>query len=64
MRELKYIGFYSFDENRGSSLAAVNKMNYIIDVLNNNNISVNIVSPSWTTKNKKLKNEIIIKDKN
>lgn len=49
--EVKYIGFYSINNHlmtRAFSLAARNKMDYIISVLNQLNINTHIISPSWS----------------
>ena len=38
-KKIKFIGFYDIDElsqKRMSALSAINKMNYVIDTLNNN----------------------------
>lgn len=47
MKRIKYFGYYDFldsDDNRNIVLSAVNKMDYIIDSLNDINIGVDIVS--------------------
>ena len=49
-RTIKYLGFYDVESNpytRQHSLPAVNKMNYLIEKLNHNGISVHLISPSW-----------------
>lgn len=52
-KSIKYIGFYDMvqnsEENRGYSLAAVTKMDYICGVLNKLGYKVLIVSPSRTS---------------
>lgn len=51
-KEIKYIGFYDIPEEgmkRVSSLAAINKMNYISDAINQAGYDVRIVSPSWAS---------------
>ncbi|KQL33595.1 glycosyltransferase [Psychrobacillus sp. FJAT-21963] len=54
-KKIKYIGYYDTNANsreqRGYSIAATNKMNYICNVLNKNGFKVLIVSPSKTTSN-------------
>lgn len=53
-REIKYIGFYDFPDakkSRVSTLAAINKMDYIADAINQAGFDVHIVSPSWSTGN-------------
>jgi len=49
---MKYIGFYdtlnNSKEDRHTSLAATNKMDYIISILNGNGYDVEVISPSWT----------------
>ncbi len=50
-QEIKYIGFYDLPEAKGSrvsTLAAINKMDYIADVINQAGYDVHIVSPSWS----------------
>lgn len=50
IKEIKYIGFFdipSMNTNRVSSPAAVNKMNYICDAINNAGFNVLVISPSW-----------------
>ncbi len=50
MQEIKYIGFYDLPESkekRASTLAAINKMDYICDALNRSGYDVLFVSPSW-----------------
>lgn len=56
-RELKYIGFYNdnnfnLHENRNTSLAVKNKMDYICSALTRNNLKVKIISPCWTNNTK------------
>src|SRR5690606_19277759 len=54
MKKIKYISFYNHlnsDFNRVSALSAVNKINYIVETLNELNYEVEIVSPSWLTSN-------------
>lgn len=54
MKKIKYIAFYDKEnekENRQLSLAATNKIDYIINALNNLNYYVEIISPSWTNNN-------------
>ena len=55
-KTIRYICFYdeisNHTENRNFALSAVNKINYICKVLNDTGYKVQIVSPSWTTKNK------------
>lgn len=71
MNTIKYIGFYDSptkSNERVHSLAGVNKMNYISDVLVKAGFKINIVSPSWgeyeITKNENLKPKQIILDNN
>ncbi|WP_313016294.1 glycosyltransferase [Acetoanaerobium noterae] len=56
IKAIKYIGFYDVaqngEENRGYSLAAITKMNYICDVLNKIGYEVLIISPSRTKNNR------------
>lgn len=52
-KELKYIGFYNDDkfnmnENRNTSLAVKNKMDYISSALVRNGFEVKIISPCWS----------------
>lgn len=57
MKTIKYIGFYDIsglNQNRNAQLSAINKMNYIINVLNECDYSVKIISPAWS-KGKKIK---------
>ena len=66
-KEVKYIGFYDIDElgqNRMSALSAINKMNYIINALNNVGKAVIVISPSWTNGSKSVKKTNIQKGKN
>ena len=49
-KTIKYVGFYDVENSRyarQSCLAAVNKMNYLIEKLNQMGYSVHLVSPSW-----------------
>lgn len=51
---MKYVGFYEIKHSklyRNSTIAAINKMNYITEVLRRSGASVNIISPSWMGKN-------------
>lgn len=53
-KEVKYIGFYDLPDARGSrvsTLAAVNKMDYIADAIIQAGHSVHLVSPSWASNN-------------
>ena len=53
-KEIKYIGFYDFpdaNESRVSTLAAINKMDYIAYAINQTGFDVHIVSPSWSSGN-------------
>jgi len=53
-KEIKYIGFYDLPdakESRVSTLAAINKMDYIADAINKAGYDVHIVSPSWSSDN-------------
>lgn len=64
MREsIKYIGYYDIkenvEENRGYSLAATSKMDYICKAINENGYNVQIVSPSRTKNNKYYKGKNI-----
>lgn len=55
-KEVKYIGFYDIPDAKGSrvsTLAAVNKMDYIADAINQAGYKVHIVSPSWSSNKKK-----------
>ncbi len=52
--EIKYIGFYDIydiDTIRVSSMAAINKMDYIADAIIQSGYDVNIISPSWSSDN-------------
>lgn len=49
-KEIKYIGFYDLPGakyKRVSTLAAINKMDYICDAINRAGFNVHLVSPSW-----------------
>lgn len=49
-KEVKYIGFYDIGysgSKRVSSLAAINKMDYICDTIIQAGFNVHIISPSW-----------------
>lgn len=63
---MKYIGFYDSDlnlnENRITHMSAKNKMDYISTSLNELDLEVDIISPSWTL-NKKFYSEKKIKIK-
>ncbi len=51
--KIKYISFYNHVDsefNRASALSAVNKINYVIDTLNELDYDVELISPSWLTK--------------
>lgn len=52
MKTIKYVGFYDVDdfpcENRVKSIAAVNKMNYIVSAIKRGGWGVEIISPSWS----------------
>ena len=51
MKTIKYINFFDnpqLSENRVQTMSAVNKANYVINVLNELDYSVDIISPSWT----------------
>jgi len=53
-KEIKYICFYDLPASRHkrvSSIAAVNKIDYISDVINRAGFNVHIVSPSWYNDN-------------
>jgi hypothetical protein len=53
-KEIKYIGFYDLPDAKGgrvSSLALINKMDYISDAINQAGFDVHIVSPSWSSGN-------------
>jgi hypothetical protein len=70
MEEVKYIGFYDLNDSeakRDCSLAAKNKMDYIASSINRAGFAVNIISPSWMTKESKIKwekqREVKIDDK-
>jgi glycosyltransferase involved in cell wall biosynthesis len=60
---IKYVGFYDVSSNkiesRKSYLPATNKMDYIIRSLNKIGYNVEIVSPSWTIKNKFYKGKTV-----
>jgi hypothetical protein len=48
--EIKYVGFYSFDNlkyKRNSALSAMDKMNYVSGVINKIGYNVCLVVPSW-----------------
>jgi hypothetical protein len=53
MQEIKYVGFYTIDqykdEHRASCIAAINKMDYICDALNELGYRVKIIAPAWIT---------------
>lgn len=55
-KTIKYIGFYDSikykDESRNYVLAATNKMDYIASALVKAGYTVQLISPSWTSKNK------------
>ena len=56
-KEIKYIGFYDLqdtDIKRVSSIAAVNKMDYISEAIIKSGYDVNIISPSWSSNNDRL----------
>lgn len=56
MSNIKYIGFFNIsNKNRVHSLAATNKMKYIIKTINELGFGVDVVSPSWVIKSNKLK---------
>lgn len=63
-KNIKYIGFYDIkqyeNENRNSSLAGINKMNYIVNILNELEYKVTIVSPAWSMNNKGIYNKRIL----
>ncbi len=49
-KEIKYIGFYDLPDihqKRVSTIAAINKMDYICNAINQAGYSVHIISPSW-----------------
>lgn len=51
-RQIKYVGFYTPQGSkhaRASCVAAIDKMDYICDVLNRRGFATHIVSPSWIT---------------
>lgn len=53
-KEIKYIGFYDLPDAKGgrvSSLALINKMDYVADAINQAGYDVHIVSPSWSSGN-------------
>jgi len=71
-KTIKYIGFYDSSSNtvekRNFRLSATNKMDYIIKALNEIGYDVEIISPSWTIKNKfyrgkalKIKDNVILR---
>lgn len=50
-KEIKYIGFYDLTESkvkRVANLAAINKMDYIADAIQQAGYDVHIISPSWS----------------
>lgn len=50
-KEIKYIGFYNLTESkvkRVANLAAINKMDYIADAIQQAGCDVHIISPSWS----------------
>ena len=52
MKIIKYIGFYNHHDSptkRISHLSSVNKMNYVVECLNESGYQVEIISPSWIT---------------
>lgn len=52
-KKIKYISFYNqLDSkiNRVSALSAINKINYVLKALNEINYTVNVISPSWLTR--------------
>ncbi|MCE5225895.1 MAG: hypothetical protein LLG05_08530 [Porphyromonadaceae bacterium] len=60
IREIKYIGFYDLPEVYGqrlSSLAAINKMDYVAEAINVAGFNVHIISPSWSLDNVQKKDE-------
>src|SRR5699024_3188904 len=53
--KIKYVGFYDIEgsnSGRTSSLAAIKKMDYVIDVLTRLDYNVEIISPSWINDSK------------
>ncbi|MDO9154307.1 MAG: glycosyltransferase [Paludibacter sp.] len=53
-KEIKYIGFYDLPNAKGSrvsTLAAINKMDYIAEAINRAGFDVHIVSPAWSSDN-------------
>lgn len=62
MNKVFYIGFYDISENaqegRSNNLAASNKMTYIISAMEKLGYSVEVVSPSATTKNKFIRGKM------
>lgn len=51
-KEIKYIGFYNLTESnvkRVANLAAINKMDYIADAIQQAGYDVHIISPSWSS---------------
>ncbi len=58
MKNIIYLGFYTVSNDkkkRNHCLAAVNKMNYIAEVLKNLGFFVTILSPSWTNQENEFK---------
>lgn len=54
-KKIIYIAFYDTDdskENRNVSVAAINKVNYIVKSINELGYEVSIVSPSWSSNEK------------
>ena len=54
MKSIKYIGFYNHHQShidRICALSAINKMNYVINCLNDLEYSVDVISPSWLNTN-------------
>ncbi len=50
-KEIKYLGFYDLTNDKSSrvsNMAAINKMNYIADAINQAGFDVHIISPSWS----------------
>lgn len=51
-KEIKYIGFYNIAESKAKrvgNLAAINKMDYIADAIQQAGCDVHIISPSWSS---------------
>ncbi|WP_338655189.1 glycosyltransferase [Sporosarcina psychrophila] len=54
---IKYIGFYDVENSRGkrvSNLAGINKMNYIVKIMNRAGYKVELICPSWMSKKSEI----------